>query len=722
MNLARFKFYHLLIPLTLAALFFPPSHTQAGIISQPTRYFMSNGLVGYWSFNANDKAQSKKIVIFDRSGQGNNGAVGYATSTYIARGKIGQAMQFDSTDDKVWIPSSSSLDNLGTMTISAWIYPRSFGAGSKGRIYAKGTGHLNFLVNNVDTTAGLEFFRSQTVAPNLSALTNGNEIKLNTWQHVLVTYDNSNTRAGVTFYVNGTQVSKSAGGADGGGTAASEAGLAAGIGSEINTDTRVFDGTIDEVRVYNRMLTFDEIKRLYNQGASRVNKSLPSRVANGLVGHWTFDGSDKLVGAKIRYTDRSGNNNIGYLKSATSTPGALGRIGQAQNFDGVDDFVDMGNPASLQITGSLTVSAWVKADAFPNGDDNYIVTKAGDSNKNFKLSATIDNAVRQFYMMVSSDGSLSTIRYTSTTVTANTWYHVVGVYNASLQTLDIYLNGKLDNGTLSGTIPSSIFNSPLNVLVGAYTTSPIRNFDGVIDDVRIYNRAITADEIKRLYSQGTSQVNISQPSRITGGLMHHWTFDTKDMGRSKKIVYFDRSSNGNRGYLMNGTTTQALIGKIGQGLWLDGVDDYVEGSTFTPPTQGTAAIWVKPVSLGTAVRRVWGTNTNFEAVFDLGKFLDGDICGNGPITSASAFATGVWYHIVFTWDDTADVINLYVNGTLNNTSSALLDCSNLAGNIIVGWRSGGAASERFSGALDEFRVYNRILTPAEIRQLYNMGR
>ena len=155
----------------------------------------------------------------------------------------------------------------------------------------------------------------------------------------------------------------------------------------------------------------------------------------------------------------------------------------------MDDCVDLGNPTSLRITGSLTISAWVKADAFPNGDDNYIVTKSNSETPSiaYKFTATIDNGVEQFYISVTTDGVVTSRRYTATTITSGVWYHVVGVYNAMVQTLDIYLNGKKDNGTLGGAaVPSSIYDSSASVLIGAFP-DPLRYFAGIIDDVRIYN-------------------------------------------------------------------------------------------------------------------------------------------------------------------------------------------------------------------------------------------
>ena len=74
------------------------------------------------------------------------------------------------------------------------------------------------------------------------------------------------------------------------------------------------------------------------------------------------------------------------------------------------------------------------------------------------------------------------------------WYHVAGVYDAAERTLDIYVNGVRDNGVLSGTIPASQINSSVNVNIGRRSGGFY--FNGVIDEVRIYNRALSGPEIQ----------------------------------------------------------------------------------------------------------------------------------------------------------------------------------------------------------------------------------
>jgi hypothetical protein len=77
------------------------------------------------------------------------------------------------------------------------------------------------------------------------------------------------------------------------------------------------------------------------------------------------------------------------------------------------------------------------------------------------------------------------------------WYHVAGVYDAAARTLDIYVNGVLDNGVRSGTVPAVQYNAPLEVNIGQRTGVPQTfNFIGTIDEVHIFNRALSGSEVQ----------------------------------------------------------------------------------------------------------------------------------------------------------------------------------------------------------------------------------
>lgn len=154
-------------------------------------------------------------------------------------------------------------------------------------------------------------------------------------------------------------------------------------------------------------------------------------------------------GAGITTADASGSANTGTLVNGPAWTN--GQYGGALAFGGTD-YVDLGNPASLQLTGSMTLTAWIKIGANP-ADDGAIVAKLGPAG--WQLKTSPDTGPRTAAIQISSDGVDSVQRYSSTILAANTWCHVAGVYDAAARTLSIYVNSVVDDGLLAGTVPPS---------------------------------------------------------------------------------------------------------------------------------------------------------------------------------------------------------------------------------------------------------------------------
>jgi hypothetical protein len=208
------------------------------------------------------------------------------------------------------------------------------------------------------------------------------------------------------------------------------------------------------------------------------------RPTGGLVAAYAFDeGTGATVG------DASGNGLAGRIVGATWT--TAGKYGGALSFNGWSSYVDLGNPTGLQITGSMTWSAWILATANPP-DDGQIIAKSYEAGWQFKTSP--DTGPHTFGTGVSTDGTSLTQRYSKTVRELNTWYHVAGVYNAVARTLAIYVNGVLDNGVLRGTVPAGQYNAPQNVTIGRRAGGFY--FQGRIDEVRVYDRALSQAEIQ----------------------------------------------------------------------------------------------------------------------------------------------------------------------------------------------------------------------------------
>jgi PKD repeat protein len=206
----------------------------------------------------------------------------------------------------------------------------------------------------------------------------------------------------------------------------------------------------------------------------------------GLLAGYRFD-----EGSGTTTADLSGNGITGALVNGPTW--TTGRYGGGLAFNG-SSYVDLGNPATLQLTGSMTLTAWIKISANPFDDATIVgkMTTAG-----WQLKTTQDTGQRTAAIQISSTGSDAIQRYGKTVLAVNTWYHVAGVYDAAGRTLAVYLDGVLDSGVLSGTVPASQSNLAVNVNIGQRTRDPgTFNFRGTIDEVHVFNRALTAAEIQ----------------------------------------------------------------------------------------------------------------------------------------------------------------------------------------------------------------------------------
>jgi len=193
--------------------------------------------------------------------------------------------------------------------------------------------------------------------------------------------------------------------------------------------------------------------------------------------------------------DASGNANTGQIHGAGWTSG---RYGNALSFDGSSSYVDLGNPASLQTTGSMTWSAWVFITANPPKDAQIVARSTGTAGWELKTSS--DTGARTFAIAIASNGNGQTQRYSNTIPSLNTWYYVAGLYNQASTSLDIYVNGLLDDGVLNGAVPKSQTLVSVNTTIGGNTTigksSSVEYFDGTIDELRIYTTALSQEQIQ----------------------------------------------------------------------------------------------------------------------------------------------------------------------------------------------------------------------------------
>ena len=208
-----------------------------------------------------------------------------------------------------------------------------------------------------------------------------------------------------------------------------------------------------------------------------------SSLQKGLVGHWTM-AQDSLKGSLL--ADKTPYENDGTIYGATFTTDRMGKANSAMSFDGTNNYIDCGNNSSLNIKNEITLSAWVFVRDFTKTYSGIISTGLGIVNQSYSLQIREANNVMVF---VRADGSVWN-GVTANNLLSDAWIHVVGVDNGSKQS--IYIDGVKRNESNSlGVIVNIAY-----VAIGKYSIS----LDGLIDDVRIYNRALSQEEIILLYN------------------------------------------------------------------------------------------------------------------------------------------------------------------------------------------------------------------------------
>jgi hypothetical protein len=228
--------------------------------------------------------------------------------------------------------------------------------------------------------------------------------------------------------------------------------------------------------------------------ATFIQRPLSLGLTAGLVGHWSFDEAD-LAGT--RAVDRSGQGNHGTL---TNEPHRTkGKIGQALEFDGSNDYVDAGNATSLDIgTGDYALSAWVKLPG-PSAKHRLLVRSGGGTVKDDGILFQINASTGVLELWVANGTSYVINGFAGTTdLRDDQWHHVVWTWDRDVGNR-FYIDGVQE--AADTTVNSDNILSDGNFTLGG-SAGIARSLHGALDDVRIYNRALTADEIARLYKSG----------------------------------------------------------------------------------------------------------------------------------------------------------------------------------------------------------------------------
>ncbi|WP_319335344.1 LamG domain-containing protein [Streptomyces sp. NY05-11A] len=555
--------------------------------------------------------------------------------------------------------------------------------------------------------------------------------RLGEWTNLVGVFDNPNHQ--IKLYVGGKLV----------GSAAfttpwdARGGTILGAGKHYGTLADFFPGSLDEVQLFDYQLNDAQVTKL--AAKQPVDTGRPAKLV------WPLDETDPAATA---VTGR-GQATDAVLKGG-ATAGTTGVNGHALTFDGVDDYATTGRPV-LDTFQSFAVSAWVRLPKDKEARSMIAVSQLGSVRRSFELYHSSALGGWVFTRPEADTADAALVRATQTVCSAGTncaagrfgeWKQVVGVYDADAGKLLLYVNGVLQASTAYTARWSS--EGPLTIGSGLTTAGAVSSpLKGDTDDVRLFDRAVSADEVRQLFKQ--------RP--LVGS---RWKFES---ATGSPQVTPDASATGAGMTLYNGAATGS--GWVDGGLTLDGVDDYAATATGVPTVDTSASFTVsgfvqaaaQPTGNVTLLSAPGTTKSAFAVRYvpgsggaDPGRWRIETADADSSTATATQVENGQfynvqdWTHLALVYDGFARDLRLYVNGELQDVACADADengepdvtgCTDIdssaenvvtfkaAQNLQLGRVKTGATTwgEYFPGTVSDLWTFQGALSDAQISRL-----
>jgi hypothetical protein len=622
-----------------------------------------------------------------------------------------KCLRFDGSDDYVDLGDPAGLQPTN-ISVGAWFKTTSTSGMMmvRKRLYGYGLQMGDNADAGVNPGAGKVSFWIVNSTPTYYAASSSQAYNDGKWHYAEGTYDGSNVR----LYIDGKIVATTAAGtmhytAD-----------AVTIGRDAGSASKYFSGTMDDVRIYNFARTAAQVATDYNsksnsEGVSQQQgnnaQNMPAALSDGLVGYWKMDQSS-WNGTTGQVTDSSGQANNG--TSAGNATTATGKYYMGGTFDGTGDYVSIGS-GKFDTISNGTIAFWINQNS--SATDNAVFTHYVDGNNRFTAYYRGSTGKMMFDGCVAS-GSCTNIVASSTSLTLSTWTHVTVTFGAN--GMKIYLNGKLDGTSTSTANFTSIGTSTANDIGGI---SPLSGawLNGKLDDLRIYNRNLSDDEISQLANWAPEPAG-------------YWRMEESSWNGSTGDV---KDSSGNS---LNGTSTsgaQITLGKYGKGGNFDGTDDYisigdVSGLSFERTQAFTIESWVKTTHNGIktifAKQAAPTTYRGYHFLKSTTNTLQFVMCNDNATNNCINLAgnqtinDGNWHHVAVSYSgsSTAAGVSMYVDG-VKQTNTVTTDGLNATTVNTVAARIGTRESHDipWNGSIDEVKVYNYTRTQGQIQEDLN---
>ena len=471
------------------------------------------------------------------------------------------------------------------------------------------------------------------------------------------------------------------------------------IGAANSSGANGVDGTIDQVRLFNKTLSSTEVSKLYGNGAGEIackytatTTDIAYPIAN--TAYYKLDNNSKAL-----------------------SPNATGKFNQGATIVGNSTGIQN---STLQLSSTAhSVSLWMKPQDLTASKWHIVFGSYFSGGPTFTLGKRPDQTTSFHYRNESSNEVYFTLS------TANIWYHIVVTRNNSGST--VYVNGS-SVATDSNSMGSYSYSGYQKCVIGSMPNYPVEYFSGTIDQVRVYNVVLTATDVANLYNNETvSTANtLAFPTGKTAIATYKLDGDGVDISGNYSGV---GDSNVKYDYSGTDTNIEYKFGRFGQAAVFNGSSSYI--SAGNPNSGGGArsfSAWIKTTS--TAFQSII-TNGGASHASGLNMFVYNNKLystsgkGNGENygpSSSKSINTGSWVHCVLTMSGTAigSTLKTYVNGALDGTHATTVLITDTYNAFRIGARYiNGSNLAYFNGSIDQVRIFNSELTSSQVSQLYN---
>jgi hypothetical protein len=387
----------------------------------------------------------------------------------------------------------------------------------------------------------------------------------------------------------------------------------------------------------------------------------------------------------VTYTGNGGTQKItGYIRKGAA-------------FNGTSSEINLGNsqPLSVTQTGEISISLWVKT----TDDTAYLYAKGDDSAAKYEHNLELlANGTLKSAIYNSGAGLAASVTSTATVDDGN-WHHVVVTIDDG-SSMSLYI----DNGTPVTTTSwsgSVAYQSTVPFMLGAFEgiTSAGSKLNGSLDQIRIFNKALSSSEVTTLYGETYASSTKS-------------TTDIFGDGSGVALYELDEdsfSSNFEQAAVFNGSSSIINLG---------------DHNAFSPSVNPlSVSCWIKTTS---TIDFIFSKGSS--GAYEYGLFIDGSgqiglqaytlsASSSVSINTSSAYNDGNWHHIVGVYDPSGN-FKIYVDGSQQATSSTSLSMGNSSNALILG-KKYDTSSDFFNGSLDQVRIYSSALSASDITKLYN---